>query len=184
MVRIFNLVFVMSQLISTTGCVDQLGGEFALETAYVVIIGDSTQVVTVTYNNIVIKDGETQNENRERTEIVAIPTFFEINLAMNAKTINDKERCYLRVQTDGNTNVRAILLHLSARFAEDSCPIFYAFLAEEMGGGMLECDHHRLGADSLITLLNERGYPCIIELNEGDYEGYVSTSQISNTGVY
>lgn len=150
----------------------------ALQTAYVEITGDTGKTVTVRYNSLDHGEGE----NREVTEELTLPASFTINLAINGKTTHEGDLCYLQLNSDGHTNVRAILISESAGFANE-CPIAAAFYPDS-NGDLPGCDKYILGTDSLITLLKERGYPCIIELGEGDTQAYTSTSEISNTGAY
>jgi len=176
------LMYILIGLsVFATACEDiPTAGKFALFRADVEIIGDSTKFVTVSYNSIVNENGENQNENKEVTKVLSIPSRFTIYLALNGKSLQGKDLCYLKLETDGNTNVRAILVPLEAKFA-DGCPVSHAF---KFARTIDDCDKYCLGSDSLITLLKSKDYPCIIELTEGQNEGYVTTSDISNTGIY
>ncbi len=178
------MLFLLGLSIFSISCEDiPTAGKFAVSTAYVEVIGDSTKQVTVSYNSIVDENGENQNDNHEVTQTLTIPSHFTIRLALNGKSLREKDLCYLKLNTNGNTKVRAILISESARYTE-GCPIAYGFKFIHAGNEKTECDKYIVGSDSLITLLKSKGYPCIIELSEGQNEGYVTTSDISNTGIY
>ena len=138
---------------------------------YIYIDGNSTNKIAIEYPEIESGIPDQNTVNLIKHDSVKLP-FKAIKILKRYGNMT-KDFCYLKIKTDGNANIRAVLYDIEVK-AKDGAPIRYSLYDDPKVIGQDTSKFKIYIPDSIFAQLRTAKDPCIININHGNTEGYAT----------
>jgi len=163
------LAFNITLLVLMTSC-KHYGEEMSFD-YYIYIDGDTTKKIAIEYPEIEAGIPDQNTVNLIKHDSVRLP-FKAVKILKRYGDMN-KDFCYLKIKTDGIANIRAVLYDIEVK-AKDGWPIRETLMNEPRIVGKDTAKFTLYPVDSIFSQLRQTKYPCIIDIKQGQSEGYAT----------